>query len=184
MHLVRSCERGEAAVGPGDHALAADDAREAGEPLRHQFGMLDQHRRLGDHAGDEHLVVGQLDARPIFPLVLVARIGSLERVGARAHLEDDVDDVLELHVVDARAHIDAVAGVEADPVFRDALERRIERLDAQLCPFTAGGDVEVRARDVVGEEERIVDLQQEAGVDDRLVFLTHRLGDREHIGLG
>ena len=41
--------------------------------------------------------------------------------------------------------------------------------------------LEVGPRDVVGDEERIVDLQQEAGVDDRLVFLAHRLGDREHI---
>ena len=37
--------------------------------------------------------------------------------------------------------------------------------------------------DVIGDEPRIVDLQQEAGVDDRLVFLAHRVGDGEDVFL-
>ena len=88
---------------------------------------------------------GNLGALPLLPLVLVARIGGLERIGAGADLEDDVDDVLELHVVDARAHVDAVAGVEANAVRRDSGERRVERLDAQLRPLAALGDARGRA---------------------------------------
>jgi hypothetical protein len=62
--------------------------------------------------------------------MLVARIRRLERISAGAHLQYDIDDVLELHVVDARTHIDAVAGVESNSVLRDSGERRVERLDA------------------------------------------------------
>ena len=130
---------------------------------------------------DQHLVVGNLGALPLLPLVLVARVRCLERIGARVHLENDVDDVLELHVMDARPHVDAVAGVEANAVRRNALQRRVERLDAHLGPLAALGDAQLRPHDVIGDQERIVDLQQEPGVDDRLVFLAHRIGDREHI---
>ena len=44
--------------------------------------------------------------------------------------------------------------------------------------------LEVGPRDVVGDQERIVDLQEKARVDDRLVFLAHRRGDGEHVFLG
>src|SRR5881409_3809208 len=41
-------------------------------------------------------------------LVLVTRIGRLEGVRPGVDLEHDVDDVLQFHVVDARADVDAV----------------------------------------------------------------------------
>src|SRR6187397_2997700 len=110
MHLVRSRERGEAAVGAGNDALAADHLREAAEPLGHQFGMLDQHRRLRDDAGQQNLVVGNPGALPLLVFMLVARVRRLEGETLRLYLEDNVDDVLELHVMDARPHVDAVAG--------------------------------------------------------------------------
>ena len=76
--------------------------------------MLHQHGRLGDHAGHEHLVVGQLGPLPFLPLVLMPRVRGLERVAAGTDLENDIDDVFQLHVVNARAHVHAVAGVEPD----------------------------------------------------------------------
>jgi hypothetical protein len=84
-----------------------------------------QDGRLRDHARHEHGVLGPLDVFPEAPLVLVTRVGGFERVGAGSDSQHDVDHVLELHVVDARAHVDAVAGVKADPVPRDVAQRVI-----------------------------------------------------------
>ena len=145
--------------------------------------MLDQIGRLGDRARDEQRAFRELDALPHAPLVLVARIGGLERVGAGADLQHDVHDVLQLHVVDARPHVDPVAGVEPDPLARQATERVVQRLHAHLGPPAALGHGRARVHDVVGHEARIVDLHQEPGVDDRLVLLPHGVGDREQVFL-
>src|SRR5262249_31476269 len=69
MTLVRAGERGEAAVCAGDHTLATDDVRKAGDALGDKLRMLDQHGRLGDDAGNEDLVVGYAGATPLLPLM-------------------------------------------------------------------------------------------------------------------
>ena len=74
--------------------------------------------------GMSTLPVGQLHRLPNVVLVLVARVGRLERVGAGVDPQDHVDDLAERHVVHARALVDAVAGVEADLLRRDAAQRR------------------------------------------------------------
>ena len=64
------------------------------------------------------------------------------------------------------------------------LQRVIERVDAQLRPAQV---IRVRHRRhhalMHVRQERIVDLHIEPGVDDGLVFLVQRLGEREQIGL-
>src|SRR3970282_3008954 len=69
------------------------------------------------------------------PLVLGARIGGLDGIGVGAHLENDVDDVLERDVVLVRPVIAAPAGVKAHPLRRNIPERVIERVEAQLGIF-------------------------------------------------
>jgi hypothetical protein len=81
--------------------------------------------------------------------MLVARIGGLEGIGAGTDLQDDVDDVLELHVVDARPHIDAVAGVVADLLRRNVAQRMIKRLDPDLGPLATLRQREVGLLDPV-----------------------------------
>src|SRR5438067_10462959 len=112
--------------------------------------MLDQHGRLSDYAGKELLVVRQLDPLPFLPFVLVSRVRGLECVTAGSDLEDNINDILELHVMHARAHIDAVAGVEADTVGWDPSDCRVKCLHTQGRPLAALGNAEVRPRDVVG----------------------------------
>jgi hypothetical protein len=56
--------RGKAAVGAGDDALAADELGETHDALGHQLGMLDDHGRVGDAAGDQNFVVRKLDLFP------------------------------------------------------------------------------------------------------------------------
>src|SRR6516165_5391905 len=57
MHFVARARCAEAAIGAGDDALAADDAGEAQDALRHQFRMLDEMNAVRHHAGDETLAV-------------------------------------------------------------------------------------------------------------------------------
>ena len=89
IDLAVAGEGAEAAVGAGDDALAADHVGEAHDALRHQFGMLDIVGAGVDHAGQQDLVVRQLDVLPHRPFVLVARIGGLDRERLRVHAEDD-----------------------------------------------------------------------------------------------
>jgi hypothetical protein len=56
-------------------------------------------------------------------------------------------------------------------------------LDADFRPFAAVGDARLGMDDVIGDEPRIVDLQQKTGVDDRPVFLAHGVGDGEDVFL-
>src|ERR1700728_1117731 len=151
--------------------------------LGNKLGMFDQDGRMRDNAGDQNLAVRQLDVLPDLPFVLMARIGRLEGIGAGADLQNDIDDVFELHVVDARAHIDAVAGVKTDLLRRNVAQRVIERCDADFRPFAAVGDARLGMDDVIGDQPWIVDLQQKSGSDDSLVFLAHRLGDGEDVFL-
>src|SRR5690348_10191334 len=68
----RPRERGEAAVGAGDDALAPDDLGVADEPLGDQLRMLDEVGRRVEHARDDHAIVRQADLAEHHPLVLVA----------------------------------------------------------------------------------------------------------------
>ena len=126
---------------------------------------------------------GSLTSSPHLPFVLVTRIGGLDQIGAGADLQHQVDEVLQLEIVHARRHVDAVAGVEADPILGNAAQRVIDRLDAQRDEARQSS-IEASGRAiVVGRHARIVDLQQEARIDDRLVFLVHGVGERRQIFL-
>jgi hypothetical protein len=122
-----------------------------------------------------------LDAAPHLPLVLVPRIRCLEGIRAGRDLENNVDDVLELDIIGARAHVDAIAGVEADAILRQPAQGVIERLDPHLGPFAIISERHARVDDVLGHEPGIVDLQYEAGIDDGFVFLAQRIGQGEDI---
>jgi hypothetical protein len=69
-----------------------------------------------------------------------------------------------------------------DAIARDAAQAAVDRVDvaARVGQLLLGGAV----AEHVGEE-RVVDLQREAGVDDRRVLLVHRVGDGGQVlGLG
>jgi hypothetical protein len=57
---------------------------------------------------------------------------------AGADLEDEIDDIFELHVVNSRTHIDAVTGMKTDFLRRDVAQRMIERMNTQFSPFATG----------------------------------------------
>ena len=86
------------------------------------------------------------------------------------------DEIPERCIVDARAFVDAVAGVKADALGRDTRERFVDHLDVQVRALALLQIVERRIGEYVGHE-RIIDLQLESGVDDALVFDAHRGAD-------
>src|SRR5438105_3766134 len=59
----------------------------------------------------------------------------------------------------------------------------VQHLDAAHGPLAAILDTRLGMHDVIGGEQRIVDLQHQTGVDDRAVFLAQRLGQRVEVFL-
>ena len=83
-------------------------------------------------------------------------------------------------VVGVRAVPAPPAHVVARALRRDALQRAVERLDAQLRPLAVLGHRRGRDHRVVHRrQEGVVDLQAQAGVDDRAVLLVERVGEGE-----
>src|SRR2546425_8762461 len=168
---------GKSTIGAGDHVLAPDDSRVPDDPLGDQRGVLDQVGRVADDAGNEDFAVGRPELLEDVVLVLVPRVGRLEGIGARVDLVDDVDDVLQFHIVDPRADVDAVAGVEANLLGWNVAQRVVDRLYAPSGPLPAVRDAEVGVHHVLGDEARVVDPQHEARVDDGPVLFAKRVGE-------
>ena len=137
MHLIVVGGCGEATIVGGDDSLLAHNACEAGNPLGHELGVLDQVDAVRDHAGDEHLVVRELHVLPDLPLMLVARIRRFEGEASGVDGEQQVDEVLQLQVVGAGPDVDAVAGVIPHPIRGEAAERMVQELDLGGDRFSA-----------------------------------------------
>ena len=130
--------------------------------------------------GMSFLPGGSFDALPHRPLVLVARVGLLDAVGADLHLQQQVDDVLQRHVEGVRAVPASPADVIARALLGDAAQRMVERVDAKLRPGAVLRLAHRRHHPLVHVgQEGVVDLHIKAGIDDRLVFLVQAVGERE-----
>src|SRR5258708_30478382 len=129
----------EAAIGSGDHILAAQSLRVADDALGNELGWLDDVGGVADDAWDQHFALWQFNVLPDLPLMFVARIGPFDQKGADIGLHQYVDDVLERHVRGVRAWPASPTDVIADPVSRNSLKRVIEHFDLMLQPFAAIG---------------------------------------------
>src|SRR5512145_707116 len=183
MHPAVERPLREAAVGAGDDVLPSDEPREAHDALADQLRVLDDIGCVADHSGNEYRAIRKPGFSPHAPFVLVARVGRLDQVGAGAHAQDEVDDVLQWYIRSVRARPAAPAYVVADATGRDAFSCTVDRLDLALEPASIVGERGRRHHAVVRDRgARVVQLEQEAGVDDRTVFVAHGLGDRfEHL---
>ena len=137
-----------------------------------------------DDPGDQHLVVGDPGVAQILPFMGVARIGRLERQPGRARPQRHLDDLGERDVVGVRPLVIAPAQMHAHRVGRDVGGRMVEGGDVALGDaqeFVVG---EVLVLIVPGRAEiGRVDLQDEAGLVDRLVFLLQRIGQGLDVGI-
>src|ERR1041384_1699543 len=110
--------RADAAIRAGHDILAADELRVAHETLRDQVGMLDDIGAMADDAGDQHRILGPFHILEDGPFMLVPRIRGFDRVGARAHRKNDIDDVAQGDVLDMRAMRAAPADVKSNLLAR------------------------------------------------------------------
>src|SRR5215470_4797456 len=169
----------EAAVGPGDHVLAPQQTREPYDPLGDELRMLHHIGGVADDAWDEQPALGHLDVLPHYPFMLMARIRALDHVGADLHAQDQVYDVLERDVADVRARPAAPAHMISNALRRQSLDRVVEHLHVQRHPLAILLEARRRHHAVIGGGgARIIELKDEAGIDDHLVFGAHRRADR------
>ena len=96
---------------------------------------------------------------PDAPLMVVARIGRLEGVGASVDLQEQVDNVLQAHFMDAGADIDTVAGVKAYFLWWDIPDGVVQHLHPELSPCEKFLQAHPRIRAKGGHQSRVVDLQ-------------------------
>src|SRR5713226_9859968 len=87
---------------------------------------------MADHSWNEHLSLGKLHLFPHPPLMLVPGIRSLNRIGIRPHLQDNIHDISERDVVFVRTMIAAPAGVKAYLFRRNVSQGMVERVDAKF----------------------------------------------------
>ena len=97
---------GKTAVGSRDDVIAPDDLGKPHDPFGDQFRVFHQVGGVADHAGDEDLSGGELDPLEDMVFVFMARVRRLERISAGVDLQHDINDVLQVHFVDARTDID------------------------------------------------------------------------------
>jgi hypothetical protein len=170
---------GEAAVGSGQHVLAPHDVGQPDEALGDEVGVLDDVGVVGDDTRDELLALRKRHVLPHPPLVLVAGVGLLHGVVAGVDLEDEPDGVAQRRVVGMGPVPAAPADVVADPLLGQAAQRVVERVDAELGPaaVVVVGLPARQHRVPLVHEDGVVDLEQEPGVDDRLVLLVQRVGE-------
>ena len=82
-----------------------------------------------------------------------------------------------------RTMVAAPAHMEAHPFLRDVAQGVVERVDAQLGEFPIFRNVHMGVELPPIRQIRIVDLEDEPGVDDGLIFLMHSVSQRIDVGL-
>ena len=168
---------GEAAVRAGDDVLAPDQCSEPHDPVGDQARVLDRGDVVSDDAGDQDLPVPELRRLPDAPLVLVARVGRLDRVRAGLHLQDQVDQLLQRRVGDVRHVPASEADVVAHPVLRDPLQRVVESVDPKLAPSSVVLGTGLHQVVVHVRQHGVVHLDQQPGLHDRPVLVSEGVGD-------
>src|SRR5438552_1129128 len=88
----------QATIRAGAHVLATNLIRVVENAIRDQLRVLQHIRRVTHDAWYEHPALGQAPVAPYLPLVLVADVARLNRIGLRSDLYQQVDNVLQLHV--------------------------------------------------------------------------------------
>jgi hypothetical protein len=140
--------------------------------------MLHNVGRLGNKSRHDDLAVGQTNVFPDLILVVVARIGRLEAVGLGIQLEHRRRDLAQRDVLRVRAVAATAAPVRAHSLLRNALKRVVHDLNAQLhlADDVVAGEIQ---HGILG---RPIELQDEAGVGDRLVLFVQCVGQRIQVG--
>ena len=109
--------------------------------------------------------------------MLVADVAGFEGVSLGIDGQHDLDDVAHRYVGGVRAVPTPPAQMEADAVLRQAAQRVIEGLDPDHREFLVRFDTRLGVHHVpIVGDRRIVELQDEAGIENSLVFFAQCLG--------
>ena len=102
----------------------------------------------------------------------------------RAARQHDVDDVLDLDVGVVRRHGRAPAHMHAHALGRQVAHRVVERGDIDGDDLAVVGERQIEVDHVPQHREvGAIELEDEAGLDDRLVFAPHHVGKRVDVFL-
>src|SRR4030095_4531373 len=145
--------------------------------------MFNEVAIVSGNSGNQYLAVRKFGLLPNPPLMLMARIGRLDGVSARADRQNEIDDISQRDIALVRAVIAPPTHVKAYPVYRQVSQAMVEGVDAQLLipPVLRHAHLKIHLPGV--GEIRIVDLEDETGADDGLVFLVHGIGEGDEISL-
>ena len=146
--------------------------------------MLDEVAGGLDHAGNEDHVLGERHAPERAIFVGMARIGKFDRQRAHRGLMERRQDFFQRDVVNVRPFPIAVTDMQPHPLARDARDRLVDHRHVQLARLDEIGirPVAVEHGAVHGEIGR-VDLQEQAGLVNRPIFVAHLARQRREIGL-
>src|SRR5262249_784435 len=141
--------------------------------------MLHQVGGVANYTRHEDLALRQFYLFPDAPFMLVAHVRSLDGIRLRLDLEDNVGDIAQRHIVDMRSMAAAPAEVQAHVFLVQTREGVVDRLDQHLDVLAVLGPAHSWEKLPGGRELRLVDLQDETSISDRLVLLTQSLGRPE-----
>src|SRR5262252_1242890 len=85
----------ETAIGRRNDPLPPDELCKAHDPIGDELGVFDYVRGMADDARHDQFAVGQFDVPPHLPLLRMADIASLERVGAGNDRQHYIDAVAQ-----------------------------------------------------------------------------------------
>ena len=111
------------------------------------------------------LPCGKFDLFPDPPLVLVARVGGLDQVGANADLQQQADDIFQRQIRRVRPMPAAPADMVAHALLRNIRQRMVERLDARCGELavqfgTRAGDLPHRSESPAADRQSAAKIRR------------------------
>jgi hypothetical protein len=85
--------RADAAVRAGNDIFFSHQPGKIHEAIRNRLRMFYEVAIVSRNSGNQYLAVRKFDLLPDAPLMLVARIGRLDGISARADRQNEIDDI-------------------------------------------------------------------------------------------
>ena len=108
--------------------------------------------------------------------MLMPRVGRLDRIRSCLHLEQQIDHMFQGQIVCVGAMPTSPTNVVTHAVLGNIFQCVIQSLHPHCRKLAVFFDTRRRHDHVIGvRQSRIVDLKNEATVDDRLIFMLYRV---------
>src|SRR5262245_14577692 len=135
--------------------------------------MFNDVARVRNHTGDKNFVLWKLHALPQMIFVFVPRVCCFEAVCPGMNPEHVGHDLIKRSVVDPWSLVNTVTGMKTHLLFWNPAKAFINCFDEHGRTFMPRGRITCRiCKDV--RQEGIVNLEQQARLNDRLIFRAKR----------